>query len=104
KKKDQLLPFNPVFGTKLGSILNTNADYTRAVSRKNGSTKAVLTTEKGVFTIELLPEDAPLTVDNFIKLARSKYFDGVLVHRVVPNFVMQDVDPLSVRNGHPFEG
>lgn len=88
-------------GTKLGQVLNTEADYVRAVSRKNGTVKAVLTTEKGKFTIDLMPEDAPLTVDNFIKLAKSNYFNGVSVHRVVPNFVMQDGDPRGDGNGGP---
>ena len=88
-------------GTKLGQILNTNADYIRAVSRKNGSVKAVFTTEKGKFSIDLLPEDAPLTVDNFIKLAKLNYFNGLEVHRVVPNFVMQDGDPRGDGNGGP---
>ncbi|HVE58936.1 MAG TPA: HEAT repeat domain-containing protein, partial [Pyrinomonadaceae bacterium] len=99
KKKDQLSTFS--ISSKLGVILNTNADYTRAVSRKNGSVKAVLTTEKGTFTIELMPEDAPLTVDNFVKLARANYFNGLAVHRVVPNFVMQDGDPRGDGNGGP---
>ncbi len=94
-------PYNAKTGTKLGQILNTEADYVRAVSRKNGNVKAIFTTEKGKFTIELLPEDAPLTVDNFIKLARSNYFNGVSVHRVVPNFVMQDGDPRGDGNGGP---
>jgi cyclophilin family peptidyl-prolyl cis-trans isomerase len=89
------------FNTKLGQILNTDADYRRAASRKNGTVKAVLTTEKGTFTIDLLPEDAPLTVDNFIKLARARYFNGLEVHRVVPNFVMQDGDPRGDGNGGP---
>jgi cyclophilin family peptidyl-prolyl cis-trans isomerase/HEAT repeat protein len=101
KGKDRVLPYTPAFGTKLGQVLNTTADYTRALSRRNGQVKAVLTTDKGVFTIDLLPEDAPLTVDNFIKLARSGYFNGVLVHRVVPNFVMQDGDPRGDGNGGP---
>ncbi len=101
KKKDQVLPYSPAFGTKLGQILNTNADYLRAVSRKNGTVRAVLTTEKGKFTIDLFPENAPLTVDNFIKLAKSGYFNGVEVHRVVPNFVMQDGDPRGDGNGGP---
>jgi cyclophilin family peptidyl-prolyl cis-trans isomerase/HEAT repeat protein len=101
KKKDLVLPYAPAFGTKLGQVLNTTADYTRAVSRKNGQVKAVITTEKGAFTIDLLPEDAPLTVDNFIKLAGANYFDGVTVHRVVPNFVMQDGDPRGDGNGGP---
>jgi cyclophilin family peptidyl-prolyl cis-trans isomerase len=60
-----------------------------------------LTTEKGTFTIDLTPEDAPLTVDNFIKLARAGYFNGISVHRVVPNFVMQDGDPRGDGNGGP---
>src|SRR5690606_31049186 len=69
--------------SKLGQVLNTDADYRRAAARKNGEVKAVVTTEKGTFTIDLLPDDAPLTVDNFIKLANAKYFDGLEVHRVV---------------------
>ncbi len=99
KKQTSVLPYAPAFGTKLGQILNTNADFIRAVSRK--SAKAVLTTEKGTFTIEFLPEDAPLTVDNFIKLAKSGYFNGLAIHRVVPNFVMQDGDPRGDGNGGP---
>jgi cyclophilin family peptidyl-prolyl cis-trans isomerase/HEAT repeat protein len=101
QKKNLVLPYSPAFRTKLGQILNSNADYTRAVSRKNGSVKAIFTTEKGEFTIDLTPEDAPLTVDNFIKLANANYFNGLQVHRVVPNFVMQDGDPRGDGNGGP---
>ncbi len=93
--------YNPKSGTKLGQVLNTDMDYRRALSRKNGSVKAVLTTEKGIFTIDFNPEEAPLTVDNFIRLARSGYFSGLEVHRVVPNFVMQDGDPRGDGNGGP---
>ncbi len=99
KKKKQVSAFST--GSKLGIIRNTEADYVRAVSRKNGRVKAVLTTEKGSFTIDLMPEDAPLTVDNFIKLARANYFNGLAVHRVVPNFVMQDGDNRGDGNGGP---
>lgn len=101
KNADRVLPYAAVYGTKLGQILNSNADYSRAVSRKNGSVKAIFTTEKGKFTIEFAPEDAPLTVDNFIKLAKANYFNGLEVHRVVPNFVMQDGDPRGDGNGGP---
>lgn len=101
KMVGSLKPYNPKTKTKLGQILNKEADYVRAVSRKNGTVKAVFTTEKGNFTIDLMPEDAPLTVDNFIKLAKQKYFNGVSVHRVVPNFVMQDGDPRGDGNGGP---
>lgn len=101
KHKDQVLPYSSAFGTKLGQVLHSEVDYRRAVLRKNGSVKAVLTTEKGIFTIVFDPEDAPLTVDNFIKLARANYFNGLEVHRVVPNFVMQDGDPRGDGDGGP---
>lgn len=100
EKKDQVLPYGGVH-TKLGQVLNTAADYRRAATRKNGTVKAVLTTVKGTFTIDLFPENAPLTVDNFIKLARANYFNGLEVHRVVPNFVMQDGDPRGDGSGGP---
>lgn len=77
------------------------ADYKRAVSRKNGQWKAILETEKGTFSIDLFPEDAPLTVENFVKLANAGYFNGLEIHRVVPNFVMQDGDPRGDGNGGP---
>ena len=98
---DRVLPHKAGNRTKVGQVLNTDADYRRAASRRNGTVKAVLTTEKGSFTIDLLPENAPLTVDNFIKLANAKYFDGLEVHRVVPNFVMQDGDPIGNGSGGP---
>ncbi len=91
--------YNPATKTKLGQILYSNADYVRAVSRRTAS--AILTTEKGTFTIEFTPEAAPLTVDNYIKLAKSGYFNGLAIHRVVPNFVMQDGDPRGDGNGSP---
>jgi cyclophilin family peptidyl-prolyl cis-trans isomerase/HEAT repeat protein len=96
---ERVLPYT--YGSRLGQILNTTADYTRAVSRKNGQVKAIITTEKGAFTIDFFPEDAPLAVDNFIKLARRGYYNNVSIHRVVPNFVMQDGDPRGDGNGGP---
>jgi cyclophilin family peptidyl-prolyl cis-trans isomerase/HEAT repeat protein len=101
KRKNTVLPYTAAYGTKLGQMLNTDADYRLALSRKNGKVKAVVTTEKGTFTIDLYPQDAPLTVDNFIKLARSNYFNGIEVHRVVSDFVIQDGDPRGDGNGGP---
>ncbi|MBV9241139.1 MAG: peptidylprolyl isomerase [Acidobacteria bacterium] len=101
KHRDQVFPYSPGSGTKLGQVLNTDADYRRALMRKDGSIRAVLTTEKGSFTIEFSPEEAPLTVDNWVKLARAGYFNGLEVHRVVPNFVIQDGDPRGDGSGGP---
>lgn len=101
KGTNHVFPYTSAYGTKLGQMLSTEADYRRAVSRRNGIVKAIVTTEKGSFTIDLFPEDAPLTVDNFINLARANYFNGVEVHRVVAHFVMQDGDPRGDGNGGP---
>ncbi|MDQ3908536.1 MAG: peptidylprolyl isomerase, partial [Acidobacteriota bacterium] len=62
---------------------------------------AVVATDKGAFTVELLPDDAPLNVDNFVELSRRGFFNGVAFHRVVPNFVIQGGDPRGDGNGGP---
>ena len=58
-------------------------------------------TEKGTIEIELDVLDAPLTSDNFIALASKGYFDGLTLHRVVGNFVMQGGDPRGDGDGGP---
>src|SRR4029078_68546 len=73
----------------------------RALARIGKSVRAVVTTSKGSFTIELLPEEAPLTVDNFVQLARRGYYRGIVFHRVVPNFVVQVGDPRGDGSGGP---
>ncbi|HKS10066.1 MAG TPA: peptidylprolyl isomerase [Pyrinomonadaceae bacterium] len=80
---------------------NTQADYRRALARIGRKVQAVVTTTRGSFTIDLLPSEAPLTVDNFVQLARRNYFRGITIHRVVPNFVIQDGDPRGDGNGGP---
>ena len=59
--------------------------------------KAVLiTTNEGTFMIELFPEDAPNTVNNFLKLVESGYYDGIVFHRIIPNFMIQTGDPNTI--------
>ncbi|MEK6282714.1 MAG: peptidylprolyl isomerase [Acidobacteriota bacterium] len=91
------------FSERIGSVktLNTTADYERAISRIGKPVSALVSTTKGLFTISLLPDEAPLNVDNFIRLAKRGYFRGITVHRVVPNFVIQDGDPRGDGNGGP---
>lgn len=91
------------FSSRIGTVQtrNTIADYERALSRIGRQVSAVVTTSKGSFTINFLPDDAPLNVDNFIQLAERDYFRGITVHRVVPNFVIQDGDPRGDGNGGP---
>jgi cyclophilin family peptidyl-prolyl cis-trans isomerase/HEAT repeat protein len=91
------------FSASIGTVKtsNTRLDYIRALSRSGKSVQAVVTTSKGSFTIELFPSEAPLTVDNFVRLAQRGYFRGITIHRVVPNFVIQDGDPRGDGNGGP---
>ena len=59
--------------------------------------KAVLiTTNVGTFMIELFPEDAPNTVNNFLKLVESDYYNGIVFHRIIPNFMIQAGDPNTI--------
>jgi cyclophilin family peptidyl-prolyl cis-trans isomerase/HEAT repeat protein len=60
-----------------------------------------LVTERGTITLELLPVEAPLTVENFLALTKSGFYRGTRFHRVVPNFVAQDGDPRGDGNGGP---
>ncbi len=91
------------FSAKIGIVQtrNTAADYRRALARSGRKVRAIVTTTKGSFTMELLPEAAPLTVDNFVQLAQRSFFNGITIHRVVPNFVIQDGDPRGDGNGGP---
>jgi cyclophilin family peptidyl-prolyl cis-trans isomerase len=63
--------------------------------------EAVVTTNKGEFTIELDPESAPLAANNFVFLARNQYFDDTVCHRIIPNFVVQCGDPTATGTGGP---
>jgi len=65
------------------------------------STHVYLDTDKGTIQIELEVLEAPLTVKTFTDLARAGYFGGVAIHRVVPNFVLQDGDPRGDGEGGP---
>ncbi|WP_287372095.1 peptidylprolyl isomerase [Oceanithermus sp.] len=62
---------------------------------------AVLETSKGTFTIDLLEDSAPNTVNSFVFLALHRYFDGLRWHRVVPGFVAQTGDPTGRGSGGP---
>lgn len=63
--------------------------------------KAEIHTAKGIMKIEFFNQDAPNTVANFIKLAKSGFYDGVTFHRVIPNFVIQGGDPTGTGAGGP---
>ena len=62
---------------------------------------ATLHTNHGVIEVELFGADAPKTVDNFVKLARDGFYEGVVFHRVIPDFMIQGGDPTGTGTGGP---
>ena len=79
-----------------------NIVRTYVVPAVQGNTqRATLRTRRGEIVLELFGADAPITVWNFMNLARTGYYRGTGFHRVVPNFVAQDGDPRDDGNGGP---
>jgi cyclophilin family peptidyl-prolyl cis-trans isomerase len=64
-------------------------------------TNATLHTTEGAIALELYPDDAPKTVENFVRLAREGFYDGVVFHRVIPDFMIQGGDPTGTGSGGP---
>lgn len=63
--------------------------------------KVQMETSRGLIELELYPEHAPKTVNNFIFLVKEGYYDGVSFHRVISNFVIQGGDPTGTGSGGP---
>lgn len=100
---------------RAGELLGASADATRpaplrypadffasnAFLRPEYSPVALVETRQGVIEIELNVVDAPLTTKNFIDLARAGFYNGLRVHRLIPNFVVQTGDPRGDGTGGP---
>lgn len=67
----------------------------------NKTYTATVKTDIGSFAIQLLPKDAPVTVNNFLFLAGYHFYDGTVFHRVIPNFMNQGGDPTATGSGGP---
>ena len=81
----------------LGGVAGVHAQGGKKVKQT-----AVITLEKGgEIRIEFFPDDAPKTVENFVTLAKKKFYDGLAFHRVVPGFVAQGGDPKGDGTGGP---
>ncbi len=64
-------------------------------------TNATMQTNHGTIELELFDEDAPKTVGNFTKLARDGFYDSVVFHRIIPDFMIQGGDPTGTGSGGP---
>ena len=63
--------------------------------------EAIIRTNHGPIHLELYPDDAPKTVNNFVKLAGDGFYDRVIFHRVIPDFMIQGGDPTGTGSGGP---
>jgi len=82
-------------------ISRSAADYAALLAEARKPWTATVETARGPFRMRLAGASAPMTVMNFVTLARRNYFDNSTFHRVVPNFVDQDGDPTGTGNGGP---
>lgn len=79
----------------------TKKDAPKKEGKKRMRPVATIETEKGKIELELYPEEAPKTVENFITLTKKGYYNGLVFHRVVPDFVIQTGDPKGDGTGGP---
>lgn len=64
-------------------------------------TRAIMETSKGTINLNLFDQDAPKTVENFVKLSKEGFYDGLSFHRVIPNFMVQGGCPEGTGTGGP---
>jgi peptidyl-prolyl cis-trans isomerase B (cyclophilin B) len=62
---------------------------------------ATIHTNHGPIVVDLFDDDAPKTVENFTKLAQDGFYDGVIFHRIIPDFMIQGGDPTGTGSGGP---
>ncbi len=93
-------------GTQKSNTISTNpvanqeeptmpTQKTLADFKEIAATEAVIETSKGSITVELYRDKAPLTTANFVNLVSEKYYNGIVFHRVIPDFMAQVGDPLT---------
>ena len=91
-------------GTSTTPVTNHNMQWSKSPAMmidKNKTYTADIKTNFGDISIQLFPKDAPLTVNNFVFLAKQGYYNGVTFHRIVPDFVIQGGDPTGMGTGGP---
>src|SRR6476620_4441500 len=77
------------------------ADRGAAVVYDRAMTNVTMETNQGTLELELFDADAPKTVENFLKLANDGFYNGVIFHRIIPDFMIQGGDPTGTGMGGP---
>ena len=85
----------------LGEGRKTEFDHAEEVLEDGQDYQAVIETSKGRIVIDLFQDGAPKTVNNFVFLARNHFYDGVIFHRVLEDFMAQTGDPTGTGRGGP---
>ena len=89
-------------GQKKGTSMSEKYNAPPKMMIENDRTYAVkIETDRGTIELDLFPEYAPKTVNNFVCLARDGFYDGISFHRVIPNFMIQGGDPTGTGRGGP---
>lgn len=78
------------YNSPIPMVIDVNKKYT-----------ALIKTDKGDLTLELYPQDAPVTVNSFVSLARKGFYNGLTFHRIIPGFMAQGGDPTGTGSGGP---
>lgn len=72
-----------------------------AMPSDTANPQVIMETDSGTIVLELFPKEAPVTVENFLKLVNQKFYDGLIFHRVIPGFMIQGGDPKGNGSGGP---
>lgn len=75
--------------------------YISRLEKKENIVRAVIETDKGDIRLELYKDVAPKTVENFVKLAQEEFYNGIIFHRVIEDFMIQGGDPSGDGTGGP---
>lgn len=88
---------------KLNTLTNNPnqvmSDFDQTAAPEKGEQVVNMQTSKGTIKIRLFPEQAPKTVENFVGLTGKGYYDGIIFHRVIPDFMIQGGDPTGTGTG-----
>lgn len=94
-------PANPTPSYSKNATEKEKEKGTQMSTDQAGGSVATINTNHGSIRIQLFPSEAPKTVDNFVKLSKDGFYDGVIFHRVIPNFMIQGGDPTGTGMGGP---
>lgn len=94
-------PVEEVYRTPQDVPVSSGSEQETGNTGKEDIVKISIETTLGLIEAELYADKAPKTVDNFVKLAKKGYYDGIIFHRVIPGFMIQTGDPTGTGRGGP---